>query len=112
MKGRRGKMLLAASLCLILGLQSMGSVQAAVNYEACPFCGTRVTRETVVGKVSEEYDSPCTRHANCIIYIATYDFFAVCHCETPGCQIYHRERLNQEWKREEHYTNLYGRAYE
>lgn len=31
-------------LSLFVGAQHMSTVQAAVNYEACPFCGTRVDR--------------------------------------------------------------------
>lgn len=58
------KMLLALGLCVLVGLQSAGAVQAAVNYEACPFCGTMVTRGTALEKAEERFEV-CMEHANC-----------------------------------------------
>ena len=95
MKGKMKKMLLALGLCLIVGLQSAGAVQAAVNYEACPFCGTMVTRGTALEKVGEEFEE-CTEHTKCIVKIITYDKYDTVNCQTADCPINHRVPCGQQ----------------
>lgn len=88
MKGKMKKMLLALGLCLIVGLQSAGAVQAAVNYEACPFCGTMVTRGTVLEKVGEESHT-CGQHPNCMIKVTTFKEYETVNCQTNDCPVNH-----------------------
>lgn len=76
-------------LCLIIGLQSLGTVQAAVNYEACPFCGTHVERYTETKLVVSIYMGLCDEHSNCYLYNDLYDQYDVVQCQTPGCPINH-----------------------
>lgn len=97
------KVWLAALVCLLIGLQSMGMVQAAVNYEACPFCGTMVTRGTALEKVGEEFEE-CTVRTKCIIKIITYDKYDTVDCQTAGCPISHRVHCGQQ-KIVQHFRN-------
>lgn len=100
-----GKMMkravVAVGLCLFIGLQSLGSVQAAVNYEACPFCGTRVERYTEKKLVYSYYYKPCNEHSNCNLYNNIYDTYDVVRCQTTGCQINH-ESEHKEYTIEMH----------
>ena len=84
-----------AGLSLLIGLQSPSSVQAAVNYEACPFCGTMVTRGTALEKVGEEFEE-CTEHTKCIVKIITYDKYDTVNCQTADCPINHRVPCGQQ----------------
>lgn len=70
-KGIR-KMLLAAGLCLIIALQSVSAAQAALNDEACNFCGTRIDRGEKLKLISLEWRYDCREHNNCAVYCAGY----------------------------------------
>lgn len=83
--------LLAMTLCLGIGLQSMGAVQAAVNYEACPHCATRVTRGQRTKIYYLERLRRCEEHEKCDIYRAEYVVVSTITCETPGCQNYNKD---------------------
>lgn len=83
------RVVVAVGLCLFIGLQSLGSVQAAVNYEACPFCGTRVERDTVTNLVSSFYEPECREHSNCHVYTDFYEQYDVTRCQTAGCPMNH-----------------------
>ena len=83
------RVVVAAGLCLFIGLQSLGSVQAAVNYEACPFCGTRVERKTERKLVASLYAGLCDEHSDCWLYNEIYNVYDVVSCQTPGCPINH-----------------------
>lgn len=79
------RVLTVVVLCLFVGVQHMNIVQAAVNYEACPFCGTRVDRYTTEKKVFMLYKEECTEHDRCDIYDVLYSAFSVVRCQTAGC---------------------------
>ncbi|MBD5527133.1 MAG: hypothetical protein HDR02_01800 [Lachnospiraceae bacterium] len=83
------RVVVAAGLCLFIGLQSLGSVQAAVNYEACPFCGTKVERYTLTNLVQSDKAGLCSEHSNCTLYNNLYNKYNVVECHTAGCPIYH-----------------------
>lgn len=89
------KMAVAAGLCLFLGLQSLCSVQAAVNYEACPFCGTRVERYTETKLVLSVYKGMCEEHSNCLLYTDIYDQYDVVRCQSPECPMNHESEHKQ-----------------
>ncbi len=72
-------------LSLFVGAQHMSTVQAAVNYEACPFCGTRVDRYITEKKVYTVFKEECTEHDRCDIYDVLYSNFSVVRCQTAGC---------------------------
>lgn len=91
MKGKMKKMLLAVGLCLMIGLQSVGSVQAAVNYEACPFCGTMVTREQHAKQLSKTFMQVCGMHGKCEVYKIVVETYTKTSCQTPGCANYDRD---------------------
>lgn len=99
------KVWLAALVCLLIGLQSMGMVQAAVNYEACPFCGTRVNNKTETREIRRSRLMDCKTHNNCTIYMVTYDYFDVTSCETPGCAFNRTSQRNSQWDSLEHSPN-------
>lgn len=77
----------AAGLCLFIGLQSLGSVQAAVNYEVCPYCYTRMDRYEEKKIVFSTFAGLCSKHSNCDLYNNVYDTYDVIRCQTPGCSI-------------------------
>lgn len=79
------KVVLVVGLFLGIGLQSMDSVEAAVNYEACPFCGTRVERYTTTKLLYTQYVMACAEHSNCDIHRLVYDDFDISHCQTANC---------------------------
>lgn len=83
------RMAVAVGLCLFMGLQSLSSVQAAVNYEACPFCGTEVERYTERKLAYSVYRGMCKEHSDCLLYTDIYDRYDVVQCQTPGCPINH-----------------------
>ena len=89
------RVVVAAGLCLFIGLQSLGSVQAMVNYEACPFCATRVERKTEKKVVLSIYVGMCSEHTNCSLFDDVYDVFDVIKCETPGCPMNHESEHQQ-----------------
>jgi len=104
MMRKTGKRILSAiALCLILGMQSAGSVQAAVNYEACPFCGTRVERYTSTVKVASVFMQECigAGHGKCDIYHVFYDDYDFVHCQINGC-LYRETAHNNGWDTYEH----------
>ncbi|MBD5527852.1 MAG: hypothetical protein HDR02_05495 [Lachnospiraceae bacterium] len=90
MKGKMKKILLAVGLCLMIGLQSVGAAQAAVNYEACPFCGTRVIREDKKQLMSLTFIEACETHRNCDIFSAYYEYYKRVTCQTIGCPNFER----------------------
>lgn len=102
MKGKMKKMLLAMGLCLIVGLQSAGAVQAAVNYEACPFCGTMVTRNTVAKECGRRFVRICMQHTNCKVFEVTYDYCDQIRCETGGCTGNQDIMQNRPWSSLQH----------
>ncbi len=79
------RVVLAVGLCLGLGLQSIHSVEAAVNYEACPFCGTRVERYMADKLLLTQFVMACAEHTNCEIHRLVYDVFDISHCQTANC---------------------------
>lgn len=79
------RVVLVAGLCLGIGLQSIHSVEAAVNYEACPFCGTRVERYTTTKLLLTQFVMACAEHTNCEIHRLVYDDFDISHCQTANC---------------------------
>ena len=83
------RVVVAVGLCLLIGLQSLGSVQATVNWEACPFCATKVERKTETKLVATLYDDLCNEHNDCLLFHDIYDVFDVVSCQTPGCQMNH-----------------------
>lgn len=90
MKGKMKKILLAVGLCLMIGLQSAGAAQAAVNYEACPSCYTRVTREDGELMTNAVIVAECGLHGPCAFYLETYEKYTKLTCETPDCIHYNR----------------------
>lgn len=104
MKGKMKKILLAVGLCLMIGLQSAGAVQAAVNYEACPSCGIRVTREHGERMIHLDFESECGLHGDCAIYLATFEKYTKLTCEIPGCIHYDRYIVQSTYKGEIHGT--------
>lgn len=102
MKGKVGMVLLSMFLCLVMGFQSMEKVQASVNYEACPFCGTRVDRGEKTKVLSMTYLYKCETHKDCDIYEIIYGSFSTISCETVGCSGYDKEgTLLRSWKNSE-----------
>ena len=91
MKRKIKMVLLAMTLCLVIGLQSMGAVQAAVNYEACPFCGTRVIRGERTEVLAMTYVQKCVEHEKCDIYCVKYSSVKTVTCQTSTCPNYNRE---------------------
>ena len=91
MKRKIKMVLLAMTLCLGIGLQSMGAAQASVNYEACTKCATKITRGQRAEVYRMEYLRICNEHENCRIYCITYRIFRTITFETPGCQNYNRD---------------------
>lgn len=87
-----------AGLSLLIGLQSPSSVQAAVNYEACPFCGTRVERFTTDKMISMAYQGLCREHVNCDIFSIYYKEIEVVRCQTAGCQYRETETGKEGYK--------------
>lgn len=103
MKKMMKRIVLTVTLCLVFGLQSVGSVKAAVNYEACPFCGTRVERYTSTVKVASVFIKECigVGHRNCDIYHVFYDDYDFIHCQINGC-LYSETAHNNGWDTYEH----------
>lgn len=95
------RIVVTAGLCLFIGLQSLGSVQATVNYEACPFCGTRVERFTTEKMISMFYSDLCREHNNCDIFTIYYKEMNVVRCQTAGCQ-YRETETGKEGYKPEH----------
>ncbi len=91
MKKSIKKMLLAAGLCLVIGLQSVPAAQAAVNYAACNFCGTRIDTGEKIKLLSLDWVENCGEHKDCAIYYAVYEVYTTNSCQTPGCPGYGRE---------------------
>ena len=79
------KVALVVGLCLGISLQSMDFVEAAVNYEACPFCGTRVERYTTTKLLLTQFVMACAEHSNCEIHRLVYHQFDISHCQTAEC---------------------------
>ncbi len=105
MKRKVGMVLLSMFLCLVMGFQSMEKVQASVNYEACPFCGTRVDRGEKTKVLSMTYLYKCTTHKDCDIYEITYGSFSTISCETAGCIGYDKEIAPlRSWTNQAHVT--------
>lgn len=102
MKGKMKKILLAVGLCLMIGLQSAGAAQAAVNYEVYPSCYTRVTREDGERMVNLVFESECGQHGNCAFYLATYEKYTKLTCETPDCIHYNRYIVQSTYKEKKH----------
>ncbi len=98
MKNSIRKMLLAAGMCLIIGLQSVPAAQAAVNYVACNFCGTRIDSGEKLKLLSLERRNDCDEHDKCTVYYAVYEVYTTNSCQTPGCVGYGREVYRGEWK--------------
>lgn len=102
MKRKIKMVLLAMTLCLVIGLQSMETAQAAVNYEACPFCGTMVTRgeRTKVDRMIRL--ERCGEHEKCDIYYIEYSSIETVSCQTSGCPNYNRDtdKVLSSWKNE------------
>lgn len=104
MMQKMGKRIISViALCLILGLQSAGTAQAAINYEACPFCGTRVERYTSTVKVASVFMQECigAGHGKCNIYHVFYDDYDFVHCQIIGC-LYRETAHNNGWDTYEH----------
>ncbi len=103
MKKTGKKIIPAIMLCLMLSLQNADTAQAAVNYEACPFCGTRVERYTSTVKVESVFIRECigAGHGKCNIYHAFYDEYDFVHCQTNGC-LYRETAHNNRWDTYEH----------
>ncbi len=95
------KAVVAGGLCVFIGLHSLVSVQAAVNYEACPFCGTQVDRYTERRLTASIYAGMCNVHSDCLLYNEIYDVYDVVRCQTPGCPINH-ESEHQDYTVETH----------
>lgn len=97
------RIVLAVTLCLVFGLQSAGLVQAAVNYEACPRCATRVERYTSTIRVASVHIKECVGagHGKCDIYHMFYDDYDIVHCQTNGC-LYSATAHNNGWDTYEH----------
>lgn len=91
MKRKIKMVLLAMTLCLGIGLQSMGAAQAAVNYEACPHCATRVTRGQRVKIDFMKCLRRCEEHEKCDIWYVEYILVPTITCETPSCQNYNKD---------------------
>lgn len=89
MKEKMKKVLLAVGLCLLIGLQS-GVAVAAVYSEACPFCGTRVTREDITQLISLNFLERCEEHRKCDIFTAAYECYSRTTCQTPLCPNFER----------------------
>lgn len=102
MKGKMKKILLAVGLCLMIGLQSAGAAQAAVNYEVCPSCYTRVTREDGERMTHADFVSECELHVNCDIYLETYEKYTKLTCETPSCIHYNRYIVQSTYTKPSH----------
>ncbi len=101
MKRKVGMVLLSMFLCLVMGFQSMEKVQASVNYEACPYCGTRVDRGEKTKVLNMTHLGKCGTHIDCDIYEITYGSFSTISCETVGCSGYDKEiELLYSWKNE------------
>lgn len=79
------KIVLLAGLCLCIGLWSMDSVEAAVNYEVCPRCATRVERYTTNKLLLTQFVKVCVEHTNCEIHRLVYDDVDISHCQTADC---------------------------
>ena len=94
--------LLSAFLCLVIGFQSVEMVNAAVYYDACTFCGNRVTRSEKTKVLNMTHLYKCTIHKDCDIYRVTYGSFQVTSCQTVGCGGYDREgNLLSSWTNSE-----------
>lgn len=109
MKRKIKMVLLAMTLCLGIGLQSMGAAQAAVNYEACPHCATKITRGERRKVDHMEHVGICEEHEKCDIYNVTYKMVGTITCETPGCPNYNRDLDNvlYTWTVEGAHVNQY-----
>ncbi len=102
MKGKIKTVLLAMFLCLGISLQSMEIVHAAVNYEACPFCGTMVSRGTFTRILTMDYMGKCDIEENCDLYWVVYGDYTFVTCQTSGCPNYDREDQTDVWGQVEH----------
>lgn len=91
MKRKIKRVLLAMALCLGICLQSLGTVQAAVNYEVCPLCGTMVSRGERTKVISMTYLRECGEHERCDIYRVEYGSFGTITCQTSTCSNYNRD---------------------
>lgn len=103
MTGKIKMVLLAITLCLGIGLRSMGAVQAAVYSEACPFCGTMVSRGSFTRVLSADFMQVCDVDKDCNIYWVVYGEYTTVTCQTPSCQNYGREVRTDVWSQPEHY---------
>ena len=103
MKRKIKMVLLAMTLCLVIGLQSMETAQAAVNYEACPFCGTMVTRGERTKVDSMIRLGRCKVHEKCDIYYVQYSKIETVTCQTSGCPNYNRDtdKVLSTWSTDE-----------
>ncbi len=93
MKAKMKMLLFTVVLCLMTGLQSMEMVHAAVYFEACPFCGTRVERNEYTKIERMVRLGACTEHRNCEIYEVVYGVYRNVTCQTIGCDGYNAETL-------------------
>lgn len=84
MTGKIKMVLLAITLCLGIGLRSMGAVQAAVYSEACPFCGTMVSRGSFTRVLSADFMQVCDIEKDCNIYWVVYGEYTTVTCQTPS----------------------------
>jgi len=99
MRRKMKMVLLSVLLCLVISLQSAETVHASVNYEACPFCGTRVVRSEDTKVLDMKYLNICEEHEDCDIYLIIYGRFETVTCQTVGCDGC-TQRLLYSWKNE------------